>query len=261
MTDTIRLAVVDDQRLIRAGLVMLLDSEDGIEVVGEAGDGKAGLDLVRAERPDVVLMDVRMPVMDGIAATERIVLDSSLDTRVLVLTTFDTDQAVIDAMRAGASGFLLKDAEPDDIVRAVRAVAAGDAVIAPSAMRRLLDALGPGLRAGLAAGPGGAAGAGGPAPSAAAAPGAPVAAGGAGAARAVVGTVPKAVQSLTPREREVLGLIGAGLTNAEIAERLFLAEATAKTHVHRVLGKLAARDRVQAALIAHQAGLVPAEDG
>ena len=149
MTDPIRLVVIDDQKLIRSGLVMLLDAEDDIDVVGEAEDGRAGLDLVRALTPDVALMDIRMPVMDGIAATHRIVLDTSLPTRVLVLTTFDTDEAVLDAMKAGASGFLLKDADPDDIVRAVRNVAAGDAVLAPSAMRRLLDAVGPGLRAGM----------------------------------------------------------------------------------------------------------------
>ena len=149
MTDPIRLVVIDDQKLIRAGLVMLLDAEDDIEVVGEAEDGRAGLDLVRALTPDVALMDIRMPVMDGIAATHRIALDTSLPTRVLVLTTFDTDEAVLDAMKAGASGFLLKDADPDDIVRAVRNVAAGDAVLAPSAMRRLLDAVGPSLRAGM----------------------------------------------------------------------------------------------------------------
>jgi DNA-binding NarL/FixJ family response regulator len=250
MGEAVRVVVIDDQQLIRAGLVMLLSAEDDIEVVGQAGDGRAGLDLVRAERPDVALMDVRMPVMDGIAATERIVLDTSLPTRVLVLTTFDTDQAVTDAMRAGASGFLLKDALPDEIVRAVRAVAGGDAVIAPSALRRLLAALGPGL--GMDAG--------------AASESAPpaerprgVAPGSTPSARPTPAgpRVPAAVHSLTPREREVLGLIGEGLTNAEIAQRLFLAETTAKTHVHRIMGKLQARDRVQAALIAHRAGVVP----
>jgi DNA-binding NarL/FixJ family response regulator len=252
VTDFIRVVVIDDQQLIRAGLVMVLAAEDDLEVVGQAADGRAGLELVRAETPDVALMDVRMPVMDGIAATERIVLDRSLPTKVLVLTTFDTDQAVLDAMKAGASGFLLKDSPPDDIVRAIRAVAAGDAVIAPSSLRRLLDAVGPGLRAGLddsdalpsqdAASVSATASMTPPAsgnPTAHNAPG-----------------VPAAVHSLTPREREVLALVGEGLTNAEIAERLFLAETTAKTHVHRIMGKLQARDRVQAALIANRAGLV-----
>jgi DNA-binding NarL/FixJ family response regulator len=250
VNDIVRVVVIDDQQLIRAGLVMLLDAEDDLVVVGEADNGRTGLDLVRREKPDVALMDVRMPVLDGIAATERIVLDTELPTRVLVLTTFDTDQAVMDAMRAGASGFLLKDADPDDVVRAVRAVAAGDAVVAPSAMRRLLDALGPGLRGGSPAGaaqapPAGAA----PSPRA----GGP---GGQEATRPAAPEIPESVKALTPREREVLALIGAGLTNAEIAKRLFLADTTAKTHVHRIMGKLGARDRVQAALIAHRAGLV-----
>ncbi len=252
MTERIRLVVIDDQKLIRAGLVMLLDAEDDIDVVGEAADGRAGLDLVRALSPDVALMDIRMPVMDGIAATHRITLDTSLATRVLVLTTFDTDEAVLDAMKAGASGFLLKDADPDDIVRAVRNVAGGDAVLAPSAMRRLLDAVGPSLRAGLLDAPE-------PPPVAASAsvqrpgPAAPP------PAPAMPPRLAAAVGSLTEREREVLGLVGEGLTNAEIAERLFLAETTAKTHVHRIMGKLQARDRVQAALIARRAGLVTGE--
>jgi DNA-binding NarL/FixJ family response regulator len=255
VTAPIRLVVIDDQKLIRSGLVMLLDAEDDIEVVGEAEDGRAGLDLVRALTPDVALMDIRMPVMDGIAATHRIVLDTSLPTRVLVLTTFDTDEAVLDAMKAGASGFLLKDADPDDIVRAVRNVAAGDAVLAPSAMRRLLDAVGPSLRAGLLDAPD---------PAAAAAAAAPVSAQGPApatppAAPAIPPKLVAAVGSLTEREREVLGLVGEGLTNAEIAQRLFLADTTVKTHVHRIMGKLQARDRVQTALIAHRAGLVAGE--
>ncbi len=252
MTDTIRLVVIDDQQLIRAGLVMMLGSEDDIEVIGQAADGRAGLELVRTEKPDVALMDVRMPVLDGIAATERIVLDRSLPTKVLVLTTFDTDQAVLDAMKAGASGFLLKDAPPDDIARAVRAVAGGDAVIAPSSLRRLLDAFGPELRAGL--GDRDAAAKQEPSPVPEAARNTPPARadGMGGTAR----DVPAAVYSLTAREREVLALVGQGLTNAEIADRLFLAETTAKTHVHRIMGKLQARDRVQAALIANRAGLV-----
>ena len=248
MTEPIRLVVIDDQKLIRSGLVMLLDAEDDIEVVGEAGDGRAGLDLVRALAPDVALMDVRMPVMDGIAATHRIVLDTSLPTRVLVLTTFDTDEAVLDAMKAGASGFLLKDADPDDIVRAVRHVAAGDAVLAPKAMRRLLDAVGPSLRAGLLDAPD-------PAPAAASSSGPATPP----PAPALPSKLAAAVGSLTEREREVLGLVGEGLTNAEIAQRLFLADTTVKTHVHRIMGKLQARDRVQTALVAHRAGLVAGE--
>ena len=251
MTDTIRLVVIDDQQLIRAGLVMMLDAEDDIEVIGQAADGRAGLELVRTETPDVALMDVRMPDMDGIAATERIVLDRSLPTKVLVLTTFDTDQAVLDAMQAGASGFLLKDAPPDEIARAVRAVAAGDAVIAPSSLRRLLDAFGPGLRAGLGDSDETAQE---PSPVPRTASISPTARGDGMSGNAA--GVPAAVHSLTAREREVLALVGEGLTNAEIAERLFLAETTAKTHVHRVMGKLQARDRVQAALIANRAGLV-----
>jgi DNA-binding NarL/FixJ family response regulator len=195
-------------------------------------------------------MDVRMPVMDGIAATDRIVLDTSLPTRVLVLTTFDTDEAVLDAMKAGASGFLLKDADPDDIVRAVRHVAAGDAVLAPKAMRRLLDAVGPSLRAGMLDTPD-------PTPTPAAAPAfestSPP------PAPALPPKLTAAVGSLTEREREVLGLVGEGLTNAEIAQRLFLADTTVKTHVHRIMGKLQARDRVQTALVANRAGLVAGE--
>jgi DNA-binding NarL/FixJ family response regulator len=250
VSDPIRMVVVDDQALVRAGLVMLLDAEADIEVVGEAADGRAALELVRRERPDVALMDVRMPVMDGIAATERIVLDASLPTKVLVLTTFDTDQAVMDALRAGASGFLLKDADPDEIVRAVRAVAAGDAVLAPAALRRLLATVGPGLRAGLFDGGAPAA------PSAPKVGARPQGAAAPPAARRVPAKVAAAVGSLTDREREVLTLVGRGLTNAEIAAELFLAETTVKTHVHRIMGKLSARDRVQAVLIAHSAGLV-----
>jgi len=232
MTEPIRVVVVDDQSLVRAGLVMLLDAEEALDVVGESADGAAAVTLVERERPDVALMDVRMPVMDGIAATQRIVADPALPTRVLVLTTFDTDETVLEALRAGASGFLLKDAEPETIIRAVRNVAAGDAVLAPAAMARLLARTQDAAGDDAAAGP-------------------------ASATRAVPPKVSAAVGSLTEREREVLTLVARGLTNAEIAAELFLADTTVKTHVHRIMGKLSARDRVQAVLIAHRAGLVP----
>lgn len=240
MGDPIRIVLVDDQHLVRAGLAMLLDAEDDIEVVGEAADGAAGLALIREQHPDVALMDVRMPVMEGIAATARIVLDRELATRVLVLTTFDTDDAVLEAMRAGASGFLLKDAQPAEIVSAIRAVNSGDAVVAPSAMRKLLDSLGPALR-----------GAADPDPTPAREP-SPASVRGA----ALPPSTAAALGTLTGRELEVLALIGKGLNNAEIGSHLVVAETTAKTHVSRIMGKLGARDRVQAVIIAHQAGLV-----
>jgi DNA-binding NarL/FixJ family response regulator len=247
VSDPIRIVIIDDQALVRAGLAMLLEAEPDIVVVGQAGDGQEGLALIRAEHPDVALMDVRMPVMDGIATTERVVLDGSLTTKVLILTTYDTDRAVLDAVRVGASGFLLKDAQPDDIIRAVRAVHDGDAVMAPAATRRLLAVVGPGLRAG-ALNPG----------SSTVAPpsGSPSPPGPTAAVRKVPAKVAAAVGALTEREREVLTLVGRGLTNSEIAAALFLSEATVKTHVHRIMGKLSARDRVQAVLIAHSAGLV-----
>lgn len=231
---TIRLVLIDDQALVRAGIGMILDAEDDIQVVGEAGDGKAGVELVRQLAPDVVLMDVRMPVLDGIEATRQLTADQTVTARVLVLTTFDTDEGVTGAIEAGASGFLLKDSTPDDIVRAVRAVAAGDAVVSPSAMRKLLDAMGS-HRVGQA---------GGTQPN----PHQP-------AHHQQIRKVHPSISALTEREAEVLALIGDGLNNSEIAERLFLSEATVKTHVSRVLGKLSARDRIQAVLIARDAGL------
>lgn len=242
MGDPIRVVIVDDQKLVRAGIAMILAAEDDIAVVGQAGDGADALALIRQSEPDVALMDVRMPVMDGIAATTRVVLDRELTTKVLILTTFDTDEAVLAAMRAGASGFLLKDAEPDDIVRAIRAVAGGDAVVAPSAMRKLLVGLGPQLRgeqASSALQPEDVA----PAPAPA-------------RATTLSPATAAALRSLTQRETEVLALVGEGLNNAEIGQRLVVAEATAKTHVSRIMGKLGARDRVQAVIIAYQAGLV-----
>ena len=231
MSEPITVVLVDDQQLVRAGLRMIIDAEPDLAVVGEAGDGRAGLVLVSETAPDVTLMDIRMPVMDGIAATRELV-ESGTSTRVLVLTTFDTDEAVVEAMRAGASGFLLKDTDPDDLARAIRAVAAGDAVVAPSAMRRLLDVLGPGL--GSAVGPAGQDAA--PDPTA--------------------GPDSDLLEPLTDREVDVLALIGRGLTNAEIAVELVVAESTVKTHVSRILMKLGARDRVQAVIVAHRAGLV-----
>jgi DNA-binding NarL/FixJ family response regulator len=234
MTGHIRVVIIDDQMLVRAGLRMILEAEDDIEIVGEAGDGQACLDIVRAMNPDVVLMDIRMPVLDGVQATQRLTGMAGIGTRVLVLTTIDTDDAVLDAMRAGASGFLLKDTDPDDLVKAIRAVAAGDAVVSPSAMRRLLDRVGPALRGVAESAP----------PTAAPAAGVPAP------------SPPAGMAELTQREIEVLTLIGEGLTNAEIAARLFVAESTAKTHIGRILLKLGARDRVQAAIIAHRWGLV-----
>lgn len=216
MSDDLRVVIVDDQHLVRTGFRMILDAEDGIEVVGEAADGLAGVEVVLREQPDVVLMDVRMPHLDGVEATRRITA-AGVTTRVLVLTTFDLDEHVAGAVRAGASGFLLKDTPPDELVRAVRVVAAGDALLSPSVTRQLLDQV--------------------------AAGGAPVA------------TDP-AVDALTEREREVLDLLARGLSNAEIAERLVLGETTVKTHVGRVLSKLGLRDRVQAVVWAYEHGIV-----
>lgn len=216
MSDDLRVVIVDDQHLVRTGFRMILDAEDGIEVVGEAADGLAGVEVVLRERPDVVLMDVRMPHLDGVEATRRITA-AGVATRVLVLTTFDLDEHVAGAVRAGASGFLLKDTPPDELVRAVRVVAAGDALLSPSVTRQLLDQV--------------------------AAGGAPVA------------TDP-ALETLTEREREVLDLLARGLSNAEIADLLVLGETTVKTHVGRVLSKLGLRDRVQAVVWAYEHGIV-----
>ncbi len=244
MTPPLRVVVIDDQSLVRAGLRMLLGAEEDIEIVGEAANGEEGVALVVDQQPDVALMDIRMPRLDGVQATARIAATAGLPTRVLVLTTFDTDEAVIQALRAGASGYLLKDTEPNDLIRAVKAVAAGDSVLAPSAMRRLLDALG--NPAGNAAFESAAS-----------------ALDSAATETSIPESATHSVESqeidlryLTERELEVLALIGEGLTNAEIAARLVVAESTAKTHVSRILMKLPARDRVQAVIIAHRAGLV-----
>jgi DNA-binding NarL/FixJ family response regulator len=209
--------VADDQTLVRGGFRMILDAQEDLEVIGEAEDGAQALERVRELRPDVVLMDVRMPVLDGIAATRRVVSEG-LATRVLVLTTFDQDDIVYDAMKAGASGFLLKSAPPARLVDAVRIVADGDALLAPSVTRRLIEDF---VRR--------------PPP---------------GQER------PPAVDELTERELEVLRLIARGLSNAEIAARLVVSEATVKTHVNRVFSKLDLRDRVQAVVLAYESGLV-----
>lgn len=214
MTDRIRVLLVDDQELIRVGFRLVLEAEPDIEVVGEAGDGLEAVDATDRLRPDLVLMDVRMPRLDGVAATARIVREQPR-TRVLVLTTFDLDEYAIGAIRAGASGFLLKDAQRHDLISAVRAVHRGDATLAPSVTRRLLDTM-------VAADPQPA----GPDPAA----------------------------ELTDRERDVFLALAQGMTNAEIAGRLFLGESTVKTHVGRVLAKLGARDRVHAVILAHRFG-------
>ncbi|HST41214.1 MAG TPA: response regulator transcription factor [Conexibacter sp.] len=225
---TIRVLLVDDQQLLRAGFRMVLDAQPGIAVVGEAGDGEQAVAQTARLEPDVVLMDVRMPGVDGIEATRRIVAAGG-DARVLILTTFDLDEYAFAGLRAGASGFLLKDVPPEQLTAAIRAVAAGDAVVAPRITRRLLDAFADQLpRDGTAA----------------------------------AGTEPQAprdhprLAELTAREHEVLLELAAGRTNAEIAARLVLSDATVKTHVGRILGKLGLRDRVQAVILAYQLGLV-----
>lgn len=215
---TIRVFLADDQALVRSGFRMLIDSEDDLEVVGEAPDGAQAVRALLADPADVVLMDIRMPVMDGVEATRRIV-EAGIPTKVLVLTTFDLDEYVFAALKAGASGFMLKDSRPDDLLRAIRAVAAGEAVVAPSATRRLLEHVVPKL------------------------PDHP-------------GRADARLEVLTEREREVLVEIAKGSTNAEIATNLFMAEGTVKTHVGRLLSKLNARDRVNLVLIAFETGLV-----
>ena len=241
-----RVLLVDDQALVRSGFSLILSVEDDFEVVGEAGDGAAAIELARALRPDIVLMDVQMPVMDGIEATRRIVAEDL--AKVLVLTTFDHDEYVFDGLAAGASGFLLKNSDAEHLVEAVRTVAAGHALLAPQITRRVIEQMVAGERQ---------------SPSerrslvermSSVEPNAlvePV------EATARQRTAPPAgLALLTPREREVLELVGTGLSNAEIASTLYLGEATVKTHVSNVLAKLHVRDRVQAVVLAHRAGLV-----
>jgi DNA-binding NarL/FixJ family response regulator len=216
----IRVAVVDDQALVRSGFAVLLRSADGIEVVGEGADGRQAVELARRSRPDLILMDIRMPDMDGLEATRRITSDqATARTRILILTTFDLDEYVFEALRAGASGFLLKDTLPDELLAAVRVIASGEALLAPTVTRRLIEQF---VQQQPAA----------PAPP-----------------RPGLGT-------LTGREREVLGAVARGLSNAEIAENLFMSHGTAKTHVSRLLTKLDARDRAQLVMLAYEAGLV-----
>jgi DNA-binding NarL/FixJ family response regulator len=233
----IRVLLVDDQPLLRAGFRMILSAEPDLEVVGDSPDGAAGVEAARALRPDVVLMDIRMPVMDGVEATRRIVRDAHDDgdgPRVLILTTFDLDEYVVEALRAGASGFLLKDVPPDQLVAAIRVVAAGEALLAPTITRRLLDRF-------AAIVP----------PPATDGPTAPTNADGVAATHAAPG-----VDDLTDRELEVWRLMARGLSNQEIADALVVGEATVKTHVSRVLQKLDVRDRVQAVVIAYERGVV-----
>jgi DNA-binding NarL/FixJ family response regulator len=215
---SIRVLLCDDQALVRSGFRMILEAREDIEVVGEADDGAQALELTWRLLPDVVLMDIRMPGIDGVEATRRLVA-AGAEARILILTTFDLDDYVFEALRAGASGFMLKDVQPAQLVEAVRVVARGEALLAPTVTRRLLDRFArtlPGAREE-------------PAPE---------------------------LSSLTDREREVLTLLAEGLSNAELAERLFLSETTVKTHVSSVLRKLGLRDRVQAVVLAYQAGLV-----
>jgi DNA-binding NarL/FixJ family response regulator len=219
-----RILLVDDQSLVRMGFRLVLESAPDLEVVGEAADGRTAVDQVVALRPDVVLMDVRMPGVDGIEATRRIVAEHPA-VRVLILTTFDVDEHAFAALRAGASGFLLKDATPAELASAVRVVASGDSVVAPRVTRRMLEMFADVL---------------------------PV-----GSAPAATGVHPR-LAALTPRETEVLRRVAEGRSNAEIAGDLFLAEATVKTHVGRILAKLGVRDRVQAVVLAYETGLVRA---
>jgi DNA-binding NarL/FixJ family response regulator len=216
----IRVAVADDQALVRSGFAVLLRSADGIDVVGEASNGHEAVELARRASPDVMLMDIRMPEMDGLEATRRITSDeATASTRVLILTTFDLDEYVFEALRAGASGFLLKDTLPDDLLTAVRVLANGEALLAPKVTRRLIEQF---VQQPVAA------------------PAQPH----------------PGLDTLTDREREVLAAVARGLSNAEIAQELFMSHATAKTHVSRLLTKLEARDRAQLVMLAYEAGVI-----
>lgn len=253
-TPPLRVVLVDDQALVRTGFAMVIDSQHDLEVVGQAGDGVEAVDLVARLHPDVVLMDVRMPRMDGIEATGTILAradDGTIPTpRIIVLTTFDEDEYALAALRRGASGFLLKDVMPEILLDAIRTVVKGGAVIAPSTTRRMLDST-LGLRDAPAPQAGSAES------SSAPQPGTPSPA---VDAPALDEDRTHRLASLTPREREVLGLVGRGMSNAEIVDALFLAEPTVKTHVGRILMKLGARDRVQAVVFAYDAGIVTPGD-
>ena len=222
---TIRVLLVDDQELLREGLAMMLDAQPDIEVVGQANDGAAGVAAAQRLDPDVILMDIRMPNLDGVQATRQIVAahPSGQGPQMIVLTTFDLDEYVVAALQAGASGFLLKDSTAADIVGAVRAVAAGNALLAPTVTRRLIDRF---------------------------------------VARGELANIgaPPGLEELTDREREVMGLVVGGLSNPEIGARLYLSEATVKTHVGRILMKLGVRDRVHLVILAYEHGLVPRGD-
>ena len=213
---TIRIVIADDQELVRTGFRVILDSEPDLEVVGEAADGRQAVDAARASRPDVVLMDIRMPNLDGIEGTRRVTALPAAP-RVLILTTFDLDEYVYEALRAGASGFLLKDAGADELLRAVRIVAAGDALLSPTITRRLIEDF---------------------------------------ARRPAPREKPAALAELTPRELEVLRLVARGLSNATIARELVVGDATVKTHVARIFAKLDLHDRAQAVVLAYESGLV-----
>jgi DNA-binding NarL/FixJ family response regulator len=255
VTDQIRVLLVDDQQLIRLGFRMVLEAEADIEVVGEAGDGEAAIAQAAALQPDLVLMDIRMPGLDGIAATERIV-QRHPQTRVLVLTTFDLDEYAFGAIRAGASGFLLKDVQRHELLSALRAVHRGDAALSPRITRMLLQHVTPVLGAGARA-VGGDGTEGGAALEAWRAGGSP--AGESSVAESAAGeasTAASLLASLTDRERDVFLALARGLSNAEIGDSLFVTESTVKTHVGRVLAKLGARDRIHAVILAHRAGLV-----
>ena len=214
----IRVLLADDQALVRAGFRSLLDAVDDIEVVGEASDGDEAVRLATELKPDVALMDIRMPGLDGLAATRAIVEDESLaDVKIVILTTFGLDEYVFEAIRSGASGFLVKDTEPEELIQAVRVVAGGDALLSPGVTKSLLAEF---------------------------------------ATRAKEPPPTGGLDELTEREREIVALVGEGLSNQEIAERLFLSPATAKTHVSRAMGKLRVRDRAQLVVIAYESGLV-----
>ena len=225
VTSRVRVLIVDDQALVRTGFRMILDAEEDMDVVGEGANGKEAIDEASRLNPDVVLMDVRMPELDGIEATRRLLADGGVDSKVVMLTTFDMDEYVYEALRAGASGFLLKDAPPEQLVEGIRAVCSGDALLAPSVTRRVIEEF---VRRPPEA----------------------------------VRTAPSEIEELTPRECEVLKLIARGLSNAEIAKSLVVSETTVKTHVARVLMKMGLRDRVQAVVMAYESGLVqPGEAG